>query len=420
MAVWRGAGLNAGFGNAGAALLLAKLYVHEAVERWRADDPNCDWSCYSLLSVHKVDIKAPAKPPQAGETRRAGQGRGCGRNNRNTSRAPDPPPPATMEPGPTQAHYGELFIITLCTAPIGQLTHCFESLIPPGAAFGLALYPVRLCGMWIELARGLEYFRSTDKKVAPGLEITTPCPTTRLRGLKPGATLGKIITALGMDGQDNSGILGGFLHRTSGGDSCTLITAGPRLLCTPSLRPLSSSLSLIEESDIDDMKRLRERYCIFRRAVGLPTTPDPGAVPPAVSTPTAITCRPSRMPTATFSEVVRSLPMGVGDQLRAMVTDVIQQEVAAANRQTNARVEELAAAHRQTEATQKHQTESITTLEAKQTEDHNSIQELVATQQTVEEALTASTTTVRGLSAALASHTQLWKDLDTYLTDQST
>ena len=64
MAVWRGAGLDAGFGNAGAALLLTKLYVHDAVERWHAEDPNCEWTCYSFLSVHKVDIRAPAKPPQ--------------------------------------------------------------------------------------------------------------------------------------------------------------------------------------------------------------------------------------------------------------------------------------------------------------------------------------------------------------------
>ena len=44
----------------------------------------------------------------------------------------------------------------------------------------------------------------------------------------------------------------------------------------------------------------------------------------------------------------------------------------------------------------------------------------MATQQTVDEALTASQNSVRGLTAALASHTQLWKDLDVYLTDQST
>ena len=421
MAVWRGAGLDAGFGNAGAALLLTKLYIYECQERWRAADPNCEWICYSFLSVHKVDIKAPAKPPPgAGESRRGGTGRGRGRTSRTNARATEPTSAAPADPGPTQAHYGELFIITVCTAPISQISHCFESLIPPGAAFGLPLYPIRFCGMWMELARGLEYFRTTDKKVAPGLELITPCPTTRLRGLKAGATLSKIIAALGQDGQDNFGILGGFLHRTSGGDSCTLITEGPRLLCTPSLRPLSSSLSLIEESDIDDMKRLRERYCIFRRAVGLPTTLDLSAVPPVTSLATALTCRPPRTPPATFSEVVRSLPMGIGDQLRTMVTDVIQQEVAAANRQTNARVDELAAAHRKTETTQKLHADSITTLEAKQTEDHNSITGLQATQQTVEEAITASSNTVRGLSAALASHTQLWKELDVYLTDQST
>ena len=144
MAVWRSAGLDAGFGNAGAALLLTKLYIYECHERWRAADPNCEWICYSFLSVHKVDIKAPAKsPPGAGEPRRGGSGRGRGRNPSTNARATDPTPPAPADPGPTQAHYGEFFIITVCTAPISQISHCFESFIPPGAAFGLPLYPIR-------------------------------------------------------------------------------------------------------------------------------------------------------------------------------------------------------------------------------------------------------------------------------------
>ena len=420
MAVWRGAGLDAGFGNAGAALLLTKLYVHDAVERWHAEDPNCEWTCYSFLSVHKVDIRAPAKPPQtAGEPRRTGRGRGHGRNARTTQRTSDPAPPAPVDHGPAQAHYGELFIITICTAPIGQLSHCFESLIPPGAAFGLPLYPIRFCGMWMELARGLDIFRSNEKKIGPGLELVNPCPTTRLRGLKPGATLGKIITALGQDGQDNTGILGGYLHRSSGGDSCILITQGPRLLCTPSLRPLSSSLTLLEESDIDDMKRLRERYCIFRRSLGLPTAPDARLATAPVATPTTLTTRPPHTPPASFSEIVRSLPGGLGEQLRTMFTDVVQQEIAAATRVTNTRVGDLEAAHRQTEATQKQHAAAITTLETKQDGAHNSIQDLAATQQTMREEVTVAQASVKGMSAAVASHTQAWKDLNDFLTDQT-
>ena len=420
MAVWRGAGLDAGFGNAGAALLLVQLYVNEAVDRWRAEDPNCDWSCHSFLSVHKVDIRAPAKPPPgSGDTRRPGRGRGRGRNTRHSQRTPEPPPTVSVDPGPVQAHYSELFIITICTAPIGQLLHCFESLIPPGAAFGLPLYPIRLCGIWLELAQGLDLFRTNEKKIGPGLELLTPCPTTRLRGLKPGATLGKIIAALGMEEQDTTGILGGFLHRSSGGDSCTLITEGPRLLVTPALRPLTSSLSLIEEGDIEDMKRLRERYCIFRRSLGLPTTLD--SRPATTLAPsTAITVRPPRAATATFSDIVRSLPTGVGDQLRTMFTEVVQQEIATATRLTNTRVGELEAAHRQYETTQKHHADSIATLEANQDGDHIAIKGLVDTQKSTHEELAAAQASVRILGASVANHTQAWKDLNVFLSEQTT
>ena len=112
--------------------------------------------------------------------------------------------------------------------------------------------------------------------------------------------------------------------------------------------------------------------------------------------------------------------MGIGEQLRTMVTDFIQQEIAAANRMTNARVGDLEAAHRQTENTQKQHPAAITTLETKQDEAQHSIQDLATTQQTVQEALTAAQASVRGMSAAVASHTQAWKDFNEFLTDQTT
>ena len=68
------------------------------------------------------------------------------------------------------------------------LNHCFESLIPPGQRSALWVYSQNL--------------RSNEKKIAQSSN-TFPLPTTRICGLKQGASSGKIITALGMEGQDN-------------------------------------------------------------------------------------------------------------------------------------------------------------------------------------------------------------------------
>ena len=167
------------------------------------------------------------------------------------------------------------------------------------------------------------------------------------------------------------------------------------------------------------MKRLRERYCIFRRSLGLPTALDARLTTTPAATSTTLTTRPPRTTAASFSEIVRSLPAGLGEQLRTMFTDVVQQEIAAANRLTNTRVGDLEAAHRQTEATQKQHAAAITTLETKQDGAHNSIQDLTATQQTMREEVTVAQASVKGMSAAVASHTQAWKDLNDFLTEQT-
>ena len=268
MAVWRGIGLDARMGNGAAALQLVTLYVASAVNAWRAEDPNCNWTTFSYLSTHKVDIKPPPKPVRTAPVpnrQERGGGRSSWHTSRNATRRPPSPPPSPEPGGQTQAQYGELFIITVCTAPIGRISACYDSLIPQTAAYGLATYPVRLCGWWLEFSRGLDIFRTNEKKVAPSMELLMPCPTLRIKGLKAGATLGRIIEALGTDSQDATGIQSGFLHRAAGGDSCTLLMTGPRLLGTPALRPLASSLTPQEEPDIDDLRRLRDRYGIFRR-----------------------------------------------------------------------------------------------------------------------------------------------------------
>ena len=167
------------------------------------------------------------------------------------------------------------------------------------------------------------------------------------------------------------------------------------------------------------MKRLRERYCIFRRSLGLPTVLEAQLPTTFLATPTTLTTRPPRTSPATFSKIVRSLPMGIGEQLRTMFTDVVQQEIAVVTRLTNTRVGDLEAAHRQTEATQKQHAAAITTLESKQDGDHNSLQTLAATQQSMREEVTVAQASVKGMSAAVASHTQAWKDLNDFLTDQT-
>ena len=430
MAVWRGIGLDASLGNASAAALLVTLYVEHAITAWRAEDTNCNWKAYSFLSVHKVDIKSPAKPPRTStEPRR--QERNRDRFNRsqppNAGRrdAATPPPPEDLN-GPTQAQYGELFVVTVCTAPIGMLPQCFESLTPSQAAFGLPLYPIRLCGWWMELARGTDILRTNERKIPPGPELLLPRPALRIKGLKLGASLGKIIDALGTEGQIATGILCGYIHRSAAGDTCTLITDGPRLLGTMALRPLASSLTPVEEDDVEDMRKLRDRYGTFRRSLGLSGTPDTRLTlpppPPMIASPhneSALTIRPARLgPAPTFSEVVRTLPSGLGDQLRNWVTEAIQQEVTTVARQALARVDELETAHRQQEAIIKQQAERIAGMDAKQEEHGNTILLLEANQDTFRDDITTTRASLAATAHTVTEHARDWNDLRTFLTQQ--
>ena len=421
--VWRGIGLDANLGNAAAARLLIDLYVTRAMETWQAEDPNCRWSTYSYISTHKIDIKAPPKPARnAPDQRRFGRGSGRQLRPAPQSIGMAISTTAPSDPGgPLHAQYGELFVLTVCTAPTGMLARCFEYLTPPTAAFGLPTYPLRLCGWWLEMARGIDTLRTNEKKIAPGLELLSPCPVTRIKGIKPGATLGKIISALGTEDQNTEGILAGYLHRATGGDTCILLSQGPLLFGTTALRPLASSHSPVEDSDIEDLKKLRERYGIFRRSLGLPTSPPQmGPGPPlAPSPPTLALVRPRAGTAPTFAEIVRSLPGGVGEQLRVMLTDVVQQEVAAATRLTTGRVEVLEAAQRQTEATQTKHTTAITTLEATTELNSSSIVALEESQETLHGEVQEARQTATTAAATVDVHTRSWKDLNTFL-DQNT
>ena len=430
IAVWRGIGLDASLGNASAATLLVTLYVEQAITAWRAEDPNCNWKVYSFLSVHKVDIKPPAKP-----TRSVAEPRRPERNRDRYSRMPPPnagrreaatPPPPEDLTGPTQAQYGELFVVTVCTAPIGMLSQCYESLIPSQAAFGLPLYPIRLCGWWVELTRDTDILRTNERRIPPGPELLLPRPALRIKGLKPGASLGKIIDALGAEGQIATEILCGYIHRSAAGDTCTLITHGPRLLGTMALRPLASSLTPVEADDVEDMRKLRDRYGTFRRSLGLSGAPDARQLLPQAPTSvapthndTALTLRPIRPGSApTFSDVVRTLPSGLGDQLRNWVTEAIQQEVTTVARQALARVDELEAAHRQQEALIKQQAVTLAGMDAKQEEHGNTLLLLEATQDGLRDDIDTTRTSLAATVQTVTEHARDWTNLRTFLTQQ--
>ena len=424
MAVWRGVGLDASMGNGTAALLLVLLYVASAVNAWRAEDPNCNWTTFSFLSTHKVDIKPPPKQARSGadssRTDRGG-GRSSWHTGRNNTRRSASPPSPQESSGQTQAQYSELFIITVSTAPIGRINQCFDSLIPETAAYGLPTYPIRLCGWWVELARGLDIFRTNEKKVAPSTELLAPCPTLRIKGLKAGATLGRIIEALGTDDQDASGIHSGFIHRARGGDSCTLLTTGPRLLATEALRPLASSLSPQEETDIDDLRRLRDRYATFRRSLGLSTT-TVGASPAHNPTlgDTTIALRTGKPPplTTSFNEIVRALPSNVGDQLRTFVRDAIQQEVALLNQQTLDRVTELEDKQRQQGATQEHHADAIAGISAEQERQSNALLDLDAGHETLRDTIQETRTALDTTATEVHSHSAQFTGLQAFLERQ--
>ena len=244
----------------------------------------------------------------------------------------------------------------------------------------------------------------------------------RIKGIKPGATLGKIISALGTDDQNTEGILAGYIHRATGGDTCILLTQGPPLFGTTALRPLASSHTPVEDSDLEDMKKLRERYGTFRRSLGLPTgspSRTGSGPPPALSTTALALLRPRPGVAPTLAEIVRSLPGGVGEQLRALVTDVVQQEVAAATRITSGRVEVLEAAQRETAATQTKHSSAITLLEETTTLNNGSIIALEESQEILQGEVQEARQTATNTAAAVAVHTQSWKDLNLFL-DQNT
>ena len=342
VAVWRGIGteLREGGGGPAAALALVTLYVQHAAAERKRQDPNQDWQYYSFLSFHQVSVKPPPKPPQPVEHRRRDRERSRSRGGQGTRPSPDTAP--VTPSGPVQVQYLEIFILTVCSAPASDLDNCFAGLIPPPAPFNLPCFSINLCGWWLEMASGLDPFISNGAKIGPSMELLLPCPMARINGLKPGATVSNIMRAIATEGQDRQRLLCGYLDRPlTGGDSCVLLTDGKRLTGTSALRSWSPSMVLHLTDDNAELKRLRERYQIFRRSLGLPLTPSSRPPPPPAPPTGGTIVRTAPGPgNLTYGEVARIATLPEGD-VQALVATTVRQQLAS----INSRFEALEALH---------------------------------------------------------------------------
>ena len=343
VAVWRGIGteLREGGGGPAAALALVSLYVQHAAAERKRQDPNQDWTYHSFLSFHQVTVRPPPRQPPPPEQRRRSRDRNRHRPGTG-GRTGTPEPPVSPPVGPVQVQYLELFILTVCSAPASDLDNCFAGLIPPPAPFTLPCFPVSLCGWWMEMASGLDSFTSNGPRIGPALELLLPAPTAKVHGLKPGASVHNIMRAIATEGQDQRRLLCGYLDRpVDGGDTCVLLTDGKRLVGTTALRKWSPSMVLHLAEDNEDLRKLRERYQIFRRSLGLPTTPPvrptPLPPPPSSGTLTRTTPGPGSL---TYGEVARMGTLPEGD-VQALVAHTVRQQIAAVSASLHSRFEAL-------------------------------------------------------------------------------
>ena len=178
------------------------------------------------------------------------------------------------------------------------------------------------------MASNLEHFTSNESKIGPSQELLIPGPTARINGLKPGATVSNIIKAVATEGQDRRRILCGFLDRPAdGGNSCVLLTEGKRLVGTAALRSWSPTMVIHLAEDNEDLRRLRDRYRIFRRSLGLPLTPP--LRPSTLPCPTTGGSLPRSTPgpgNVSYSEVARVATLPDHD-VQVLVATTVRQQI---------------------------------------------------------------------------------------------
>ena len=120
----------------------------------------------------------------------------------------------------------------------------------------------------------------------------------------------------------------------------------------------------------------------------------------------------------TFSDIVRTLPSGMGDQLRTLFTDAIQQEVAAVTRQALAQVGEIAAVQRQQEVMIQQQAVAMAGLDAKQEEHGQALLVMEANHDSLRDDLDTARETLRTTVNTVGEQARDWTDLRTFLAQQ--
>ena len=335
LAIWRGVGTDPQHGNALAALALVSLQVNASASHLQREDPNREWVWHSYLSLHSVDVKgapSPTKRPPMDKTTKTDQRGRPNRANPQTNKATTPtePPPVL---GPTQVHYAEIFVITVCSAPAWELSRCFDSLIPALAPFGQPSYPITIRSWHGELTNSLENFRSAIPKIGLAGTLLANQSLYVVKGAPLTTTLTDILTALATDNQDTSHIQYGFLTKGEGfpgSTTCWIAPGGGTLFHTSGLLRWTSS-ALTKLDDHPDMARLRERYATHRRALGLPPTATHPTGPGGAPMSTALVVPQSRVVAQgdpTFAAIARQMPQDIltamNDHIDARVNSQVQ------------------------------------------------------------------------------------------------
>ena len=152
------------------------------------------------------------------------------------------------------------------------------------------------------------------------------------------------------------------------------------------------------------MKRLRDKYAIFRRSLGLPTTP----------TPTPVSSDPATLalvrPGTSYGDVARHAP-NANVELTSIVQSVVLQQVAAASRAINNRFSALEDRQIQVEERQ-------SAVESKQAAHTSAIATITADQVTMEQNLQDTCAEIKATQEVVAGHTKRFGDLTSFLETQ--
>ena len=155
--------------------------------------------------------------------------------------------------------------------------------------------------------------------------------------------------------------------------------------------------------DLEDMKRLRDKYVIFRRSLGLPTNPSTG--PGSGDTTSTALVRPG----LSYGDVVRLPP---GNELTGLVQTAVLQQVAAASRAITNRFAALEDRQSSVENRQ-------SSMESKQQAHSESIRTLTADQAEMQVTLKDTRGEVVATQAVVENHTKKWGELTSFLERQN-